>query len=97
MATKIRVEFFSPGFAGVLCDPGVVAQLNSVAAKRKAQYESQTGEAYRTRQSAAWDGRPRVIVSAATGKAGRVSNLTHEQWMSELWPKVGGSSWRPKH
>ena len=99
MPAKVRIEFISDGFVGVLNDPGTVSLLNSVAAKKRAECEARYQRKYRTRQTTAWDGRPRVIVSMAPGQlaAGeRVPHLTHEQWMSEVWPKVGGASWRPK-
>ena len=25
----------------------------------------------------------------------RVANLTHEEWMRDVWPRVGGAKWRP--
>lgn len=100
MPAKVRIEFITDGFAGVLRDPGTVSLLNSVAAKKRAECEARYQRKYRARQTTAWDGRPRIIVSMAPGqteRSERVPNLTHEQWMKEVWPKVGGASWRPKH
>ncbi len=96
MATKVRIEFLTAGFAGVLADAGTVSLLNSVAARKRSELEQRYGGTYQTKQSTAWDGRPRVIVSKKPTYE-RVSGLTHEQWMSEIWPKVGGAKWRPKH
>lgn len=99
MGRKTRIEFVSEGFMGVLKDPGTVSLLNSLAAKRRAEYEAGEGIPYEARQSTAWDGRPRVIVSAAKPLPGveRTPNLTHERWVNDIWPKVGGPKYRPKH
>lgn len=98
MATKIRIEFVSEGFMGVLSDPGTVSLLNSLGAKRRAEFEAAEGIPYEVRQSAAWDGRPRVIVSAVRplpkAEFERTPDLTHERWVNDIWPKVGGPKYR---
>lgn len=96
MASRVRIEFVSEGFMGVLKSEGVAALLNSVAAKSKARCEDVEGIPYEVRQSSAWDGRPRVLVRARKPlpRPERVRNLTHERWMSDIWPKVGGPPYR---
>lgn len=94
-----RIEFVDAGFQGVLRDPGVVSFLNSVAMSSKARCEAIEGVPYRVTLSGAWDGRPRMLVRAErqSPRYERVRHMTHEQWMSQVWPKVGGLSYRPRH
>lgn len=98
MAARVRIEFVSEGFMGVLQSPGVGALLNSVAARSKARCEAAEGIPYAVTQSTAWDGRPRVLVRARKPlpRLERTEGLTHEQWMAQVWPKVGGPKYRPK-
>lgn len=99
MASRVRIEFVPEGFMGVLKSPGVGALLDSVAARSKSMCESSEGIPYEVTHSTAWDGRPRLLVRARKPlpKPERVQHLTHEQWMSQVWPKVGGPSYRPRH
>lgn len=98
-SSRVRIEFVSEGFMDVLKSDGVGALLDSVAAKSKARCEAAEGIPYDVTHSTAWDGRPRLFVRARKPlpKLPRAERMTHEQWMTQVWPKVGGPSYRPRH
>ena len=99
MPAKVtRIELVDAGFQGVLRDPGTIGLLNSVAASSKARCEAIEGVPYKVTLSGAWDGRPRMLVRADTqaGRHERIEHMTHEQWMTQVWPKGGGPSYRRK-
>ena len=89
-----KIRFISSGFAGVLTSPGISGEVASAARKEASRMESRTGEAYEVEQGSGWDGRT-VYWAKPEGAERRVEGLDHETWMSEVWPRVGGPSWRP--
>ena len=92
-----RISFLSDGFADVLNSAGVVAETASAARKQAQAKERETGVPYVLEQTTvSWKGyaRPMFVAKPKDGD-GRVPNLDHETWMREVWPRVGGPSWRP--
>ena len=101
-----KLKFLSQGFADVLTSSGVdgiVASEDRVAAQEQ---EGRTGVAYEVREDRSWDGRAAYLAkpvdeerpAGETGdekKPARRSSLTHEEWMRDVWPRVGGPKWRP--
>ena len=94
MAKRMRIKFNSPGFREILFSPGVDSLCHSVAVKRKASLEAKYKVPYKIAQV----GRTRSVYSLRPEKEKRErrKNLTHEQWMKEVWPEVGGDVWRPR-
>lgn len=90
---KAQIRFFDDGIQGILKSPGASSICHSLAIKKAAELSAKNGVEYevvadplpsRVRYRAQ---RPMPIP--------RERNLTHEQWMADLWPRVGGAPWRP--
>lgn len=101
-----KLEFISQGFADVLTSSGVDGIVASEARSAAQEQEGRTGVAYEVRKDRSWDGRAAYLAkpvddespSGETGdekKPARRSSLTHEEWMRDVWPRVGGPKWRP--
>ena len=82
---------------------GIVASEARAAAQEQ---EGKTGVPYEVREDRSWDGRAAYLAkpvdeekpsggSDEEGKPARRSSLTHEEWMRDVWPRVGGAKWRP--
>lgn len=105
-ARVTKVEFLSQGFADVLNSSGVDGVVASEARAAAQEQEGKTGVAYEVRKDSSWDGRAAYLAkpvdeegpsggSDDEGKPARRSSLTHEEWMRDVWPRVGGPKWRP--
>lgn len=90
----VRLEFLSSGFRGILTGPGVDAAVAAEARRQAASLEASTGAPYRVEKYAGATSRS-VYVAKREGVE-PTPGLTHEQWMNDVWPKVGGARWRPK-
>ena len=90
----VRFEFLSSGFREILTGPSVDAEVAAAARKQAADLEAKTGVPYRVEKYTGATTRS-VYVAKRDGFA-PTPGLTHEQWMSDVWPKVGGAKWRPK-
>lgn len=101
-----KIKFVSKGFADVLTSSGVDGAVASAARSAAQEKEGATGVAYEVRKDESWDGRAAYLAKpvddeSPAGIAGdeerpaRKSSLTHEEWMRDVWPRVGGSKWRP--
>ena len=91
-----RIEFVSDGFEQILNCPGVEAVVAAEARRQAQLQEAKTGEPYEVERMAGATSRV-VYVARPDGDevTGRIPHLTHERWMREVWPRVGGPSWRP--
>lgn len=92
MPAKIRIEFVTAGFRGVLHSPGVASLCASAAQERSRALEAKTGEPYEVQQGPG--SYSRVTYFVKPEKAER-RKLTHEEWVDRVWPRVGGAKWRP--
>ena len=101
-----KIKFVSKGFADVLTSSGDDGAVASAARSAAQEQEGATGVAYEVRKDESWDGRAAYLakpvdeespsgVSDGEGKPARRSSLTHEEWMRDVWPRVGGPKWRP--
>ena len=101
-----KLQFLSQGFADVLTSSGVDGVVASEARAAAQEQEGKTGVPYEVSKDRAWDGRSAYLAKPADeespsggsdddGKPARRSNLTHEEWMRDVWPRVGGPKWRP--
>lgn len=101
-----KVKFLSQGFADVLTSSGVDGIVASEARAAAQEQEGKTGVPYEVRKDRTWDGRAAYLAkpvdeespAGETGdekKSARRSSLTHEEWMRDVWPRVGGPKWRP--
>lgn len=92
MASKVRIEFVSEGFRAVLKSPGVSALCASIAQRRAAEKEAETHMAWKVKKGPDSYSRAFYIVKPDTDERRK---LTHEEWVNEVWPVVGGPKWRP--
>lgn len=101
-----KLKFLSQGFADVLTSSGVDGIVASEARAAAQEQEGRTGVPYEVRKDRTWDGRAAYLAkpvdeekpSGETDdekKPARRSSLTHEEWMRDVWPRVGGAKWRP--
>lgn len=101
-----RLQFLSQGFADVLTSSGVDGIVASEARAAAQEQEGRTGVAYEVREDRSWDGRAAYLAkpvdeekpsgeSDDEKRPARRSSLTHEEWMRDVWPRVGGPKWRP--
>lgn len=101
-----RIQFVSQGFADVLTSSGVDGIVASEARAAAQGQEGRTGVPYEVRKDRSWDGRAAYLAKPVDeeGPSGelddekrpaRRSSLTHEEWMRDVWPRVGGPKWRP--
>lgn len=101
-----KLQFLSQGFADVLNSSGVDGIVASEARAAAQEQEGKTGVAYEVRKDESWDGRAAYLAkpvddespsssSDDEGRPARRSSLTHEEWMRDVWPRVGGPKWRP--
>lgn len=86
-----RIRFLDSGFRALINDRAINAMCHAEARRRASELESREGVEYRVQYKGI--GRPSYLVRPADYT--RMPALTHEQWMDELWPKVGGPIWRP--
>lgn len=91
-----KIRFYSEGFASVLTSPGVDSAVAAAARTKASEMESETGVPYEVERDCGWDGRSAYVAKPEGDSGERIEGLTHEQWMNEVWPKVGGPSWRPR-
>ena len=90
---RARIKFHTRGFRQLLQDPGMWGVCQAEARKQAARLESESGTPYSVEKRFGWDGRAGYM-ARTEGDAGRVEGLTHEQWMEEVWPRVGGPKYR---
>lgn len=101
-----KLKFLSQGFADVLTSSGVDGVVASEARSAAQEQEGRTGVAYEVRKDRSWDGRAAYLAkpvdeekpsgeSDDEKRPARRSSLTHEEWMRDVWPRVGGPKWRP--
>lgn len=101
-----RIQFVSQGFADILTSSGVDGIVASEARSAAQEQEGRTGVPYEVRKDRSWDGRAAYLAkpvdeegpyggSDDEKKPARRSSLTHEEWMRDVWPRVGGPKWRP--
>lgn len=100
-----KIQFLSQGFADVLTSAGVDGAVASAARTSAQEKEGETGVPYEIRKDESWDGRSAYLAKPAgedsphsdqdDSGAARRSSLTHEEWMRDVWPRVGGPKWRP--
>lgn len=101
-----KIKFLSDGFADVLTSSGVDGIVASEARAAAQEQEGKTGVPYEVRKDRSWDGRAAYLAkpvdeekpsgeSDDEKKPARRSSLTHEEWMRDVWPRVGGPKWRP--
>lgn len=101
-----KVKFLSQGFADVLTSSGVDGVVASEARSAAQEQEGRTGVPYEVRKDRSWDGRAAYLAKPVDEekpsgepddekKPARRSSLTHEEWMRDVWPRVGGAKWRP--
>lgn len=101
-----KIKFLSDGFADVLKSSGVDGIVASEARAAAQEQEGKTGVPYEVREDRSWDGRAAYLAkpvgeerssdeSDDERKPARRSSLTHEEWMRDVWPRVGGAKWRP--
>ena len=101
-----KVKFLSQGFAGVLTSSGVDGVVASEARSAAQEQEGKAGVPYEVRKDRSWDGRAAYLAKPAdeekpSGESddekgpARRSSLTHEEWMRDVWTRVGGPKWRP--
>lgn len=101
-----KIKFISQGFADVLTSSGVDGIVASEARAAAQEQEGKTGVPYEVRKDRTWDGRAAYLAKPADEekasgesddekKPARRSSLTHEEWMRDVWPRVGGAKWRP--
>lgn len=89
-----RIQFLSRGFKEILTSPGVEARVAAEARKQARAKEAESGSPYQVERMPG--ARSRVVyIAKPEDEEGRVPNLDHETWMREVWPRVGGPSWRP--
>lgn len=89
-----RISFLSEGFKEILTSPGVEAKVAAEARRQAQAKEAETGSPYQVGRMPGARSRVVYIAKPEDGD-GRVPNLDHETWMREVWPRVGGPSWRP--
>lgn len=89
--TMMRVEFRTEGFQAVLTSAGVDSLLHSLAVRHAAEMERAEGRPY----TVSAVGRTRSVYSVRPDAGPPRRKLTHEEWMGEVWPRVGGAAWRP--
>ena len=105
-ARVTKVKFLSQGFADVLTSSGVDGIVASEARAAAQEQEGKAGIPYEVRKDRSWDGRAAYLAkpvdeekpsgeSDDERKPARRSSLTHEEWMRDVWPRVGGPKWRP--
>lgn len=92
---RARIKFHSDGFRELLQDPGMWGAAHAAAREEAARLESETGVPYTVEKSAGWDGRAGYDARPEQSHE-RVEGLTHEQWMEEIWPRVGGPKYRKR-
>ena len=101
-----KLQFLSQGFADVLTSSGVDGIVASEARSSAQEQEGRTGVPYEVRKDRSWDGRAAYLAKpvdeeSPSGESddekrpARRSSLTHEEWMRDVWPRVGGPKWRP--
>lgn len=101
-----KLKFLSQGFADVLKSSGVDGVVASEARAAAQEQEGRTGVPYEVRKDSSWDGRAAYLAkpvdeekpsgeSHDEKRPARRSSLTHEEWMRDVWPRVGGPKWRP--
>lgn len=91
---KHVIKFFEQGFRDILTGPGVDGMVAAAARKKAATLEARTGTPYRVEKATGISSRS-VYTARPDIPEGRVAGLTHEQWINELWPRIGGPKWRP--
>ena len=94
MPAKMRIEFLSDGFNGILHDPGLDSMLASLARQKAQQLEQSANVPYAVEKKG-FSSRSVYLVRPEGGEAQRVPGLDHETWINEVWPMVGGDKWRP--
>lgn len=92
MANASKIRFYSEGFRAILKGPGLSGVCHSTARQKAAELEQRNRIPYEVEDVS--DGN-RTKYLARPQKGARVPALTHEQWMKEVWPRVGGAKWRP--
>lgn len=101
-----KIKFLSQGFADVLTSSGVDGVVASEARAAAQEQEGKTGVPYEVRKDESWDGRAAYLAKPVNEESpadetgdekgpARRSSLTHEEWMRDVWPRVGGAKWRP--
>ena len=88
-----RIRFRDAGFRGILKSPGVTSVVAAEARSQAQRMESETGVPYELEQK---NSASRCRFVAKPEEAERVPDMDHETWMNEVWPRVGGPSWRPR-
>lgn len=96
MARQIKFRFISDGFQRVLTSSGVEAKVQAVARKQAQVNEQEYGVPYEVKRMANATSRVVYTVSPSEETEMRLPNLTHEKWIKEVWPRVGGAQWRPR-
>lgn len=91
---KARIEFHDQGFKDVLGSAGVGAVCASEARQFAAKLEASEGIPYDVKQKSSF--RAGYNVTPKKPIPNRPA-LTHETWMTLIWPRVGGVNWRPHH